>query len=147
MFNYTQINYRFILLHVLYLRIFEMARLVAVCRTDDYQFDRRQLPLAVDDNLKVCIECFLLIMFPLISERWSHLVLNIVQRPYWCFNLHSLLYAKSVLSFLENPSIQIHVLQIVKNHMLMYFNTRMQTFFLPTSDSLDGHLTFFVIVL
>ena len=38
-----------------------MARLVAVCRADDYQFDRRQLPLVVDDNLKVCIECFILI--------------------------------------------------------------------------------------
>uniref|UniRef100_K1S3Z7 Gametogenetin-binding protein 2 n=1 Tax=Magallana gigas TaxID=29159 RepID=K1S3Z7_MAGGI len=41
-----------------------MARLVAVCRTDDYQFDRRQLPLAVDDNLKMvvqfsdnCVDC------------------------------------------------------------------------------------------
>ena len=30
-----------------------MAKLVAVCRTDDYQFERRQLPLTVDDNLKV----------------------------------------------------------------------------------------------
>lgn len=106
MFYYTQINYRFILLHVLYLRIFEMARLVAVCRTDDYQFDRRQLPLAVDDNLKVCIEYFLLIMFPLISERWSHLVLNIVQRPYWCFNLHSLLLCKKC-AFIFRKSVHL----------------------------------------
>jgi hypothetical protein len=30
-----------------------MAKLVAVCRTDDYQYERRQLPLTVDDNLKV----------------------------------------------------------------------------------------------
>ncbi|CAC5394332.1 Gametogenetin-binding protein 2 [Mytilus coruscus] len=41
-----------------------MAKLVAVCRTDDYQFERRQLPLTVDDNLKMvvqfsdnCVDC------------------------------------------------------------------------------------------
>lgn len=41
-----------------------MARLIAVCRTDDYQFERRQLPMVVDDNLKMvvqfsdsCVEC------------------------------------------------------------------------------------------
>ena len=41
-----------------------MAKLVAVCRTDDYQYERRQLPLTVDDNLKMvvqfsdnCVDC------------------------------------------------------------------------------------------
>ncbi|XP_033747356.1 gametogenetin-binding protein 2-like [Pecten maximus] len=33
-----------------------MARLVAVCKTDDYQFLRRQLPITVDDDLKMVIQ-------------------------------------------------------------------------------------------
>ena len=32
-----------------------MARLVAVCRSEDYPFERRQIPLIVDDNLTVII--------------------------------------------------------------------------------------------
>ena len=30
-----------------------MARLAAVCRSADYPFERRQIPLVVDDNLTV----------------------------------------------------------------------------------------------
>ena len=30
-----------------------MARLAAVCRSADYLFERRQIPLVVDDNLTV----------------------------------------------------------------------------------------------
>ncbi|OWF44311.1 gametogenetin-binding protein 2-like [Mizuhopecten yessoensis] len=33
-----------------------MARLVGVCKTDDYQFLRRQLPITVDDDLKMVIQ-------------------------------------------------------------------------------------------
>jgi len=31
----------------------QMARLAAVCRSADYPFERRQIPLVVDDNLTV----------------------------------------------------------------------------------------------
>lgn len=31
-----------------------MAQLVAVCRGDNYKFQRRQMPLVVDDTLTVC---------------------------------------------------------------------------------------------
>jgi len=31
-----------------------MANLVAVCRVENHQFRRRQLPLVVDDSLTVC---------------------------------------------------------------------------------------------
>ncbi|WAR02768.1 GGNB2-like protein [Mya arenaria] len=41
-----------------------MAKLIAVCRSDDYQFERRQIPLFVDDSLTMvvqfadkCIDC------------------------------------------------------------------------------------------
>ncbi|KAL3856777.1 hypothetical protein ACJMK2_011495 [Sinanodonta woodiana] len=33
-----------------------MAKLVAVCRTDDYQFERRQLPIVVDENLTMVVQ-------------------------------------------------------------------------------------------
>ena len=32
-----------------------MAHLVAVCRVENHQFRRRQLPLVVDDSLTVCV--------------------------------------------------------------------------------------------
>ena len=32
-----------------------MARLVGVCRSEDYPYERRQLPLAVDQNLTVIV--------------------------------------------------------------------------------------------
>lgn len=35
-----------------------MAQLVAVCRSDDYPFERRQIPLVVDDNLTVRLNKF-----------------------------------------------------------------------------------------
>lgn len=41
-----------------------MAKLIAVCRSDDYQYERRQIPLVVDDSLTMvvqfedkCIDC------------------------------------------------------------------------------------------
>jgi hypothetical protein len=34
-----------------------MAKLIAVSRSEDYQFERRQIPLVVDDTLTVSLQC------------------------------------------------------------------------------------------
>jgi len=36
--------------------ILKMAKLIAVCRSEDYQFERRQIPLFVDESLTVSHE-------------------------------------------------------------------------------------------